>query len=194
MSAAEIAATKDALTKFPPAIEDLSDGALAMDLDVIYPPQPLTGFEPDGYGNGGVWASPNSVRTILDANPGRDGVIVIWKNGSAVPFKWGGLATGAGPLVAGHASVPAESVLSAPKLPHEVFIHEWGHEVDGFYKCQNQFDSCEQLGQTKCKGDAQYPDGTWACCYRNIYRGNVPGACLTRQNIAKAGRPMDPKN
>jgi hypothetical protein len=149
--------------------------------------QPLTGFTPY---EGAVWVS-ESTRTAYAEGRGRfDGFIVSWKHGDAIPYSWGGLTLGAGRAHAGHSDVPMDVMLLESERPYEALFHEFGHQVEAFYGCGNLFDHCEDLGQSRCSGDAEYPDGSWMCCYRNIYRGNVRGQCLSPRKIAAKGKPF----
>lgn len=187
MTEAERGLARSSLTRFASEIRKLSAGTLAVDLDVVEMTKPLTGFTPY---EDAVWVSEQT-RGAYSQGLGRfDGWIVSWKHGASIPYSWGGLTLGASRGHGGHSDVPIDIMLEEADRPYEALVHEFGHQVEGFYGCGNLLDACEDLGQTRCAGDSEYPDGSWLCCYRNIFRGNVRGQCLSPKNVAAKGKPF----
>jgi hypothetical protein len=187
MTVDEIARARSALTGLTAEVAHLSDGALGISMDTVAEPSLFEDWEPDEKSTGGVQIGARTRESLRADYKNHDAILIVWKGGDVIPFHFGGLTHGSGLYRAGISMQPFDR-----EPLRDVLIHELGHQLESYYGCGNLMDNCGDLGQSVCSGDSRYADGSWSCCYRNIYRGQVPGACLAPSTLAWHGRPKYP--
>jgi hypothetical protein len=187
MTESEIARARATLIGLKEEVAHLSDGALGIALDTVAEMGSFEDWDDDGRGKGGVVIGARTMASLRKDYAKHDAILIVWKGEGVIPFQLGGLTYGA------RLYQPGISMQPFDREPlRDVLVHELGHQLESYYGCGNLFDHCGDLGQSSCYGDSRYPNGSWSCCYRNIYRGEVPGACLTPSTLSWHGRPQYP--
>lgn len=195
MTPIELERAREAVSGFEREVKRISNGAMAVDVTVVEPVEPLTSFQELAVaGRNGVSPTSVAMQPIVAQYPSVDSHIVIWKHGSVIPYGWGGLTTPAAKNRPGHSDCPVDTMNYEANRPYEAIVHEWGHQMEFFYCGENLMDRCGDFEQSRCSEDAEYPDDSWMCCYRSIYSASIPQAeCLSPKNLAKLGTPTNPK-
>jgi len=182
MTSADVNAAVSAVKRTPGTVYDWSANQATMRMKVVYPDHPVRRVSLHANRDYGYWLSPADMAADLDryAPAGTyDSVIVIWRKdtdaGQVVP------GTGWGWTTADRTHTNGAFYTSVTQLPNhrgwpgaypeEVFVHEWLHQVEGFYGWNKGF-PLPGLHDTDRYGYTAV-DGSWNKWYRDYMRGKV---------------------
>lgn len=202
MSDSMLKLTKDVAAKFVKATANWSDNYTAMDFKIVEVPRTIDKL--NTLSNGKYWVGPNVVKSDIDkyAPTGTyDSIFVVWEakdsKGVTVPVGGWGLALAPGSWAngAGYASIHApfhDWWWTDIKYPHEVFVHEWMHQVLFFHEAAKRI-------KLDLHAEAQYgykaDNGSFKTWLADVMRGRIKDGSKyigVNYEMWRAGTPTRP--
>jgi len=143
MSSSDLQKALYVIRRVPSTVYNWSRGNTYLSQTIVYPDHPISSVT--SLGANGFWVSPLDIKADINkyAPQGRyDSIFVIWRldtdSGKRVPSLGWGWTVRPGPWAngAGYTTVniPQQHGDWLGRYPEQIFLHEWTHQVTGFYE------------------------------------------------------------